>query len=683
MSFRTALIVSLAVLSHSVAAQSQTEADAVKVGPPPEWTDLSAPMAVPDDASGQLFIRRQDTLIYLGDDGETLFQSQMVRILQPQALQAGNVSIVWNPAAGSPTVHALSIHRNGQVFNVLDSASFEILRREDQLETAMLDGMLTATLQVPDLRVGDDLEFTFSIPSHDPTFVQHNYGLLVVSHSPPEGRIRLGLKWNENQNPRTQFTPDLKENIVRGDNSIEMRFDNASTITAPAEAPPRYSFMRVLEYSEFETWRQLSSRFWPLFDEASQISPESPIRQEAAQIAAQHSSKRAQAQAALELVQQQVRYVYVGLNGGNLQPATAEETWARRYGDCKGKTTLLLALLKELGIPARPVLVNNNLTDDGLAQRLPNPAMFDHVLVQAELDGETLWMDGTLPAVVEGRSSPFLPYKWILPLTEAGDPLEQVPPPQLAYPTKMGIYEIDAREGFDASARQVSTYVTRGVEGLQEYMQLSTLTASQLQTSLSNALLSNGDWDTVENIQYRYDRKSAASVLTIEGTGKVDWTDERGGAYSLALPGGGFRPPAEKTRPAAQDQALAFVTEPSFTCYATTVRLPEDTKLKNWGFNSTYDATIFGRRYYRMMERRDDHTIRMVRGSWQNQSEIDAALAKKDNDRIDDFDNSKAIIDFDPYEVFPQERGLKPVAATYEIDWLSKDTPCLPEKSDR
>lgn len=77
------------------------------------------------------------------------------------------------------------------------------------------------------------------------------------------------------------------------------------------------------------------------------------------------------AAAALKLVQQDVRYIYIGLNGGNLSPATAEETWQRRYGDCKAKTVLLLALLRELGIEAEAVLVNNSGADDGLDERLP------------------------------------------------------------------------------------------------------------------------------------------------------------------------------------------------------------------------------------------------------------------------------------------------------------------------
>jgi hypothetical protein len=47
-----------------------------------------------------------------------------------------------------------------------DTQGLTFLRREDQLEAAMLDGLLTAVLRVPDLRVGDDLEIAYTVPLH-------------------------------------------------------------------------------------------------------------------------------------------------------------------------------------------------------------------------------------------------------------------------------------------------------------------------------------------------------------------------------------------------------------------------------------------------------------------------------------------------------------------------------------
>ncbi len=75
-------------------------------------------------------------------------------------------------------------------------------------------------------------------------------------------------------------------------------------------------------------------------------------------------------------------------------PARADETWQRRFGDCKGKTVLLLALLKELGIQAEPALVSLG-GGDGLDERLPSLGAFNHVIVRATIGGKVYWLDGT------------------------------------------------------------------------------------------------------------------------------------------------------------------------------------------------------------------------------------------------------------------------------------------------
>ena len=57
------------------------------------------------------------------------------------------------------TVHRLWIRRDGATIDVLKSdRKFLVLRRERGLEAAILDGRLTATLQIEDLRVGDVIE---------------------------------------------------------------------------------------------------------------------------------------------------------------------------------------------------------------------------------------------------------------------------------------------------------------------------------------------------------------------------------------------------------------------------------------------------------------------------------------------------------------------------------------------
>lgn len=649
----------------------------VAQGPPPAWAVASEPLPVPADAAGLAFVRQQDALVHLDARGESTFLAQRIVLLHPQALQFGNVGFAWNPAAGTPMVHTLRIHRDGEAIDVLKVAEFEILRREDQLEQSMLTGTLTAVLKVPDLRVGDELEMAYTVPTGDPTLRDQNASFLSLAGAPQPGRYRLGLSWEPGQEPHIRTTGDFPGTVTRGGNAIDILADNPPALVPPKDAPPRYAWQRVIEYSDFASWGALSQRFSGLFADAAELGANSPLKQEAARIAAAKADPLERAQAALALVQQQVRYVYVGLGGGNFRPATVEETWQRRYGDCKAKTALLLALLGELGISAEPVLVRNDGLDDGLDARLPNPGLFDHVLVRATIGGKAYWLDGTLPVVATASTAPDFPYRWVLPLRARGSELEHLAWSAATKPAELNLYEIDARAGLDAPARISTTSILRGPGAIVQYLQLSALTADQMLQAFRSNLTGDSSWDSIESVKYHFDVAQRASVLEIVGTGPIDWDRDDGeDTRWLTLPGGGFNPPGRRQRAADQDQSAPFYTEPTYTCYVTTVRVPEETRLENWRFNSTFDTQLYGRLFYRAFERRDG-SIRMIRGSRTEETEIDRARAERDNGRLARFDNSMARVTYDPTFDLPLT-GQASVPATYEGDWVASSDACLP-----
>jgi transglutaminase-like putative cysteine protease len=650
------------------------QTDQIVRGEVPSWVRQSDLLPVPDDANGAVFVRRQDVLIHLNDTGQEQYLGYRIKLLHANALQAGNISLAWNPAAGVPTVHAVRVHRGDEMIDVLEQTSFEVLRREDQLETAHLDGILTAVLRVPDLRVGDELEVAVTTLASDPSLGKMDAGMLFMAPSPAAGRYRMGLSWEASRDPSVQLTPDMQKIAVRRGRSLEIRLDNPPVVSPPKDAPPRYQWMRTIEFTDFGDWESVSRHFAPLFRKASQLQPDSPVKREADRIAAAHSNPMQRAQAALKLVQQDVRYIYVGLDGGNLTPATAEQTWQRRYGDCKGKTTLLMALLAELGIDAEPVLVNSSGADDGFDQRLPSPRLFDHVLVRARIDGKSYWLDGTLPPVASPAHAPVFPYEWVLPLTDRGNAIEQLAWTPASVPDEIVLHEIDARSGFDEPAQITSTTISRGIKGLQAQVQFSALTRDQILTGLRQELVGN-TWQSIDDVRWYYDQKQAASVLTISGTGTVDWNRQDDGGRSLALPGGGFNPPEKRIRATEQDQSLPFWSSADFSCHVTTVRLPRDTKPVQWSSKANFDTRIFGRNYYRAFDLRDG-AIRMIRSARIEQREIDAAAAQRDNARIPAFDNSMGWITYTPDGTTMSVGNGQHVPATYERDWSNEDVPC-------
>lgn len=672
----------LLAICFALAAQPVSAAgEQVTRGPVPKWVRVSELMPVPADATGMVFVRRQDSLTRLDASGQDEYSGYQIRILHPNALQAGNVAISWDPGSGSPIVHAVRVHRGAEVIDVLEQTAFEILRREDRLEGASLDGILTATLRVPDLRVGDDLEIAVTTRSQSPVLGDMSAGVMVLAPDPSPGRFHLGLSWTDGQEPKVMMTDDMAAVARKGSGELSFLFDNPSLLVLPKDAPPRFNWKRAVEFSDFADWQAVSRRFTPLFRAAATIPPSSPLQKEVARIAAAYTAPRERASAALKLVQRDVRYVYVGLAGGNLRPASAEETWQRRYGDCKGKTALLLGLLAGLGIEAEAILASNAGIDDGLDQRLPSPGMFDHVLVRMRLDGKTYYLDGTMPPVAEASETALFPYRWILPLSELGADIEWVGWKPSSRPDELSLYEIDARAGFDRPARITHTAITRGLKGLEQQVRLSAVPAGQLRESLGPQMI-GGTWQAIDEVKWRYDEAAQASVLTIVGTGAVNWDDDGDGRRSLALPGGGFSPPERRARAAGAEQGLPYYNAPEFTCHVTTVRLPEATRPEQWSFRSGYDMRMFGRNYYRAFDLRDG-TIRMVRGLRVEKREIEAASAAKDNLRIAGFDNSMGWINYDPSDRNVLAATRPHVPTTFDIDWTADKVPCLAEATLR
>lgn len=645
----------------------------IAFGPEPAWATPSDPLPVPADAGGVAFMRRQDVVIHLSAQGQQHYSSYRLKLLHSNALEAGNIALSWNPAAGRPVIHAVTVWRGAEKIDALKAAEFEILRREDQLEAARLDGVLTAVLRVPDLRVGDELEVAYTVPASDPTLRHNDAGALLLGPAPAPGRYRLELNWDKGLEPRQKMTADMATAAQRRDGAVWFTFDNPPSLTPPKDAPPRFQVQRLFEFSGFASWADVSHQFAPLFATASKLAPNSPVKAEAARIAAATADPLARAKAALKLVQQDVRYIYVGLDRGNLTPSSADETWRLRYGDCKGKTALLLALLGELGIPAEAVLVNT-VEDDGLNDRLPSPRQFDHVLVRAKINGSALWLDGTLPPVAQPSAELVFPVRWALPISEAGSALEPVEWKPPRRPDEINLIDIDARAGFEAPAKVTATAIVRGVKGLQQQLQFSPITPDQLLMGLRQNLA--GSWQSVDSAKWRFDEKAQASILTITGTWTLDWDKDGGGARSYALPGGGFSPPEKRVRPADQNQEAPYYRKPAYDCDVTTLRVPADTRLDRWSTKLGYDTVMFGARYYRGFERRDG-AIRMIRGFRVEAPEVSAQGARKENERIADFDNSMAWTFYDPSAPVPLTKVGKPIPATDEIDWTAEVVPCL------
>jgi len=660
-------------LGSPVAAQNAREVNYAKA---PGWVVAAPQPTSTQSPPGAAFrVEYSDTQVRAINGGTETYSDYRVKVMKPDALALGNLTLTWQPDGGSVTVHSVKIIRDGAIIDVLDKSKFRVIEREQNLDQASLDGLLSAVLQVPGLQVGDTFEVAATIVSHDQTLGDLAFGLEQLPTAELTGAFRYRLIWPATDHLSWQTTKDITPSVVHtadGMNEISVELRDPTGSVPTDGAPPRYNIRRLIEFTGFDGWSDLSKRMYPLFEKAATLGATSPVQAEIDRIKAQSADPATRMQLALSLVEDRIRYVYVGLNGGNYRPASADETWERKYGDCKSKTALLLALLRGLGIQAEAVLVNA-AGGDGTDEWLANPVMFNHVLVRADIAGKSYWLDGTRVGDTRLDQTPAPTFRWALPLSATGAALERVAPDALTAPQSIENIDIDARAGLDVPAKVTYQNIYHGDEARLLKMKLEAMSAQDATQGLKSSANSGGAWTDLETATWRFDEARNVLVISFTGTWRLDWETNGGSGRSYSLPGGGFYPPDERHRPPEQDQTAPWVREsfPKFSCSTTTVHLPESRKGWTW----TYEAKPMNRRLagevYWRASGQQGNTVRMVLSSNIYLPEITAVEAKAVNALIPTFNNRQSSV----YEVPDTGRpSVAPLPFGDNADWdeLSK-----------
>jgi tetratricopeptide (TPR) repeat protein len=518
---------SLAMLASTASAQEVARAA------PPAW--VAAPLTdTPSPATGDAALRTLaiDHQIRFDSEGSHTYTFQRFQILTRQGLGSlGTVNMTWSPTRERLEVHTLHIIRGDQTIDVLADQAFETLRRENNLESAMIDGRLTATLQPRDLRVGDILELSFTLHDNHGVLAPHMEAFDSISSGLTVDHYRLRATWSDDHPMRVVASEpwaDVRARRTGREWLYEIDARDLTPERVPEDLPVRFTLYRTVQFTDYESWADASRLMAPLYETAATLEPDSPLLAEIERIRAENDTDAARAMAALRLVEDQVRYLALSMGEGNYVPMSADEVWRSRYGDCKGKTVLLLALLKGLGIEAEATLVSTQW-GDGLDAQQPLVAWFDHVIVRATVDGRNYWMDGTRigDRELEGLVAP--PYRWGLPVRADGAGLEAIVQSPLTAPTLDVLAEVDATAGIDADAGLVLDIAYGGDFATAMRRQLGAIPPEQLETMLKAQWDGDDSGTKIETVESRYDEPANVLHLIMRGTTRMSWVNGSAG----------------------------------------------------------------------------------------------------------------------------------------------------------
>lgn len=416
-----------------------------------------------------------------------------VKLDSPEALtRFSSITLPWLPDKGDLIVHELSIIRDGKVIDALASGKkFTVLRREQMLEQLQLTGMLSATMAVEGLQVGDIVRLRASVTGKDDALGGKAQASMPLYADPlPMPKATYRLSWRTNEKAKWKLFGDGAQSTTtkKGDfTEMAIALPLPKQPEMPYDAPVRFSKYPLLEATTFSGWEDVSKTMAPLYATKDLIAEGSPLAEEVDRIKAASIDPSMRAAAALQLVQDKIRYLAVDMNGGNYVPQAPSKTWELRYGDCKAKTLLLLSLLHAMDIEAEPVLAHIGW-GDMVADRLPSASAFNHVLVRATIDGESLYLDGTDLGVRLPDIHDVPPFGYVLPVKAQGAELIKLPKRAPARPSLSIAIDADESSSMDLPSVIDVVMTLRGSRASAVTQVSSALSGKELREALENFL---------------------------------------------------------------------------------------------------------------------------------------------------------------------------------------------------
>ena len=369
----------------------------IQTGPTPEWASERTYRAEfkgrPGDHITYLLFDRQIHAELRKDFFHGAIRLETMEAVQQQS----QWQFAFEPRTQSVTFHFIKIRRGETEFEHLNLDKGRLLQREEGLHRFVIDGWYTFLLVLEDVRPGDVLEWAFTITNEPrllPEFTFHYCGL---PEGIPLGTYRFSVRFNPARPMKWRTSMDLLKPNETMDNEL-MRWTwigNDIAGTKPEPNTPAWHrsapWFQISDCPDWGTVARAVSSVWT--EQVSVTQLDELIRQVEADSA--DATVPARIVKAIQLVQDDFRYLSVNLEFGGQIPATPSTVARRRYGDCKDLSFLLVNLLRHFGVAARPVLVNSRVRKT-IGDLLPSPNIFDHAIVEFEADGKRRWIDPTL-----------------------------------------------------------------------------------------------------------------------------------------------------------------------------------------------------------------------------------------------------------------------------------------------
>jgi transglutaminase-like putative cysteine protease len=261
--------------------------------------------------------------------------------------------------------------------------------------TAGADSALTSVF-LPDAHAGCLVEIAYRTSrfSDDgqPAFSEE----LAVQQDVPVLKTELQLQLPEKTSAHYKLRNTYQrpvEALANGNRVITWTIPGLAAFEALPGDPPKRDLLVALDVSSLDSWDAFATWYRRLTKGSDTRGPE--VKAKAGELAEGATGRVARIRRAFEFVSS-LRYIAIEFGISGIRPRTPEEVLRNRYGDCKDKANLLVALLAEMGIEAQFCLLNRgSSTDVDFAGWQFNHAIAFVPAAPGDGQPDDLWLDTT------------------------------------------------------------------------------------------------------------------------------------------------------------------------------------------------------------------------------------------------------------------------------------------------
>ncbi|MGA3269217.1 MAG: DUF3857 domain-containing transglutaminase family protein [Verrucomicrobiota bacterium] len=434
----------------------------VQSGPPPDWV-VPCPydLAFKGEQDTQITVLLFDQQIHA--EQRSLFVHQVLRLETMQAVQHWSQwRLQFEPKTQLIALHTLKIRRGNVEIDQSNLEKSHLLQREEGLERFIISGWFTLLMVLEDVRPGDVLDFSYTMRNESALFPNHGGHFFTPPQGVPVGKYHLAVQFNNARQRKWKSSSPALTPVEKKENERtfwEWSGEKYCSAKPESNCPSWHLSNLWIQVSDFPDWQMVAAGLAQAW--AAEADGEA-VAEIARDIRSKAGDLPSQIQKAIELVQDDCRYLSVSLEVGGNIPTSPGVVARRRFGDCKDLSFLLAKLLREFGVTARPVLVNVFLRKSVL-DFLPSPSLFNHAVVEFEAEGKRRWIDATLKEQGGSAFSRTIPdYGVGLPVDAAATGLVQ--PPQFEPPDLFVLREHVLLDTSNAPSLMAVTLITEGVQ---------------------------------------------------------------------------------------------------------------------------------------------------------------------------------------------------------------------------